>query len=85
MPVVCVLYDVPKNSKIPVFNDFKCCLTARQVEAIAIPRCVLGKRLHTIYQIQSQGSAKLICIPQCSKYEIQIKSSAGGSSIVEID
>ena len=32
MPIVCVLYDVTKNIKFPVWNDLQCCLTDRQTE-----------------------------------------------------
>ena len=32
VPVVCVLYDVLKNSRFPVWNDVQFCLNVRQAE-----------------------------------------------------
>ena len=34
----CVLYDVLKTSKFPVWNDFQFCFIARQTETNAFPR-----------------------------------------------
>ena len=42
MPVVCVLYDVAKNSKFPVWNDFQFCLTARQTVKKALSHSSLS-------------------------------------------
>ena len=34
--VVCVLSDIPKKSRFPVWNDLQLCLTARQADRVKI-------------------------------------------------
>ena len=34
MLVVCVLYDIPKTRKFPVWNYFQFCLTAKQADRL---------------------------------------------------
>ena len=36
MPVVCLLCDILKNSKLPVWNDFQFCLISRQADRVKI-------------------------------------------------
>ena len=71
MPVVCVLYDIPKNNKFPVWNDFQFYLTAREADRYketflflcGLCACTIGMRIRTICQIQSQRTAELqVCV-----------------------
>ena len=57
MPVVCVLYDVLKNIKLPVWNDFQFCSSARQADSKK--KLISFFSVHVwLGQIQSQGTEK---------------------------
>ena len=79
VPVDCVLYDILKDIRFPVWNDLKFCLTDRWTDRLkqllyCECACVLGMRFCPICQIQSTAKLQvhvsihvLTRIVQCSK------------------
>ena len=47
--VVCVLYNILKNSEFPVWNDFQFCFIARQVSRVKKKISLLFAHVQSIY------------------------------------
>ena len=87
MPVVCVLHDIPDNSKFPVWNGFQFCLTARQADRLKqlpysrVRMCTRDKMPYNSLTSEAKYyETASLRSDSCSKYNIQLKLSC--SSII---